>query len=368
MSRILDTMATVVDFFKRQRRKLFFTGAVIVGGYVAVKLAKWYMASKAAECEAILLDEARLEHHFQSNQRTCDMTVRSLLPSLKRALYERLDVEHLKTQLKSNPGANRVQIWEEMKTTAVSQLIVAMYSSCFLVVFLRLQLNILGGNMYLDSLNEEEDGEGLNKRVDVRVSEGVQREYLNLVHCVLGDGMQTLSRTAKDAVTDVFQSVGLKEHLTVHRMSELLNCVCQKMEGSQTSEEAAASRQSSLIAMILPVELLDVPCSSLSQNEQENLRSLVDATKDLLENDDFQGVFAQCISVGFHHVINALEQHFLAEEGHGSDCSLPLAKILPVVTNTVPAMLEDSGGFLETVMTLPEVQKFAENVYDAFSK
>ena len=331
------------------------------------KLVKWHMASRAAEFEALLLDEARLEHHFQSNQRTCDMTVRSLLPALKQVLYERMDVERLKAQLKSDTGANRVQIWENMKITAFTQIIVAVYSCCFLVVFLRLQLNILGGNMYLDSLNKEEDSEQVNGGSNIRVSEGVQREYLNLVHCVLGDGIQMLSRTVRDAVSHAFQSVGLKEQLTVQRLSELLHCACQKAEG-KSEEEIQPSRQIGLVAIVLPVDLLDTPCLSLSQSEQEMFRSLVAATKDLLENDDFHHVFDQCIATGFHRVINTLGQHFSAKEESASESSLPLAKILPIVTNTVPALLDESGEFLQTVMTLPKVQKFAENVYDAFSK
>jgi peroxin-3 len=360
-------MWSVIDFFKRQRRKLFYAGSIAVGGYLVFKLAKWHMASKAAEFEALLLDEARLEHHFESNQRTCDMTVRSLLPALKQVLYERMDVERLKAQLKSDTSANnRVQVWENMKITALTQLIVAMYSCCFLVVFLRLQLNILGGNMYLDSLNGEEGTEQVNG-VNIRVSEGVQREYLNLVHCVLGDGIQLLSQTVRDAVSYAFQPVGLKEQLTLQRLSELLSCACQKAEGKQ-SKELQPSRRNGLVAIVLPVDHLDTPCPSLSQSEQEMVRSLVAATKDLLENDDFHHVLEQCIVAGFHHIIGTLGQHFLVKEGCASEGSLPLAKILPIVTNTVPVLLDESGEFLQIIMTLPKVQKFAENVYDAFSK
>lgn len=338
-----------------------------MGGYVAFKLVKWHLSSRAAECEAFLINEARLEHHFESNQRTCDMTVRSLLPALKQALYENLDVERLKVQLKSTSSANALQLWEDMKITTVTQLIVSVYTCCFLVVFLRLQLNILGGNMYLDSLNEE----GGNGLVEVEVSEGVQREYLNLVHCVLRDGIQAFSQSTRDAVCDVFRLVSLKEQLTVERLWELISCVCQNIEGTHGRKEASPSRLDSFVAFILPVDSMDAACSSLLQNEQDEMKKLNAATKDFLESNDFHHVLVRCITRGLQCVVKTLEQQFDARDGHKghvANGSLPLAKILPIITNIVPELLDDSGQLLQTVTSLSEVQKFAENVYDAFSK
>ncbi|XP_062522659.1 peroxisomal biogenesis factor 3-like [Corticium candelabrum] len=338
-------MASFVAVCNRHKRKLLLSGAIFVGGYVAFKLVKWHLSSRAAECEAFLINEARLEHHFESNQRTCDMTVRSLLPALKQALYENLDVERLKVQLKSTSSANALQLWEDMKITTVTQLIVSVYTCCFLVVFLRLQLNILGGNMYLDSLNEE----GGNGLVEV----------------------EAFSQSTRDAVCDVFRLVSLKEQLTVERLWELISCVCQNIEGTHGRKEASPSRLDSFVAFILPVDSMDAACSSLLQNEQDEMKKLNAATKDFLESNDFHHVLVRCITRGLQCVVKTLEQQFDARDGHKghvANGSLPLAKILPIITNIVPELLDDSGQLLQTVTSLSEVQKFAENVYDAFSK
>lgn len=47
---------------------------------------------------------------------------------------------------------NKVEIWERLKIDSFTRTVSAVYSTCLLFVVLRIQLNILGGYLYLDSL------------------------------------------------------------------------------------------------------------------------------------------------------------------------------------------------------------------------
>lgn len=78
------------------------------------------------------------------------MTVLSMLPTLREALMQQLNSESLTVLLKNRPS-NKLEIWEDLKIISFTRSIVAVYSTCMLVVLLRVQLNIIGGYIYLDN-------------------------------------------------------------------------------------------------------------------------------------------------------------------------------------------------------------------------
>lgn len=76
--------------------------------------------------------------------------MRSLLPSLQDEILNHLDTERLTMSLKIKQG-NKLDVWGELKIVSFARVVVAVYSVCLLSVFLRLQLNILGGYLFLQT-------------------------------------------------------------------------------------------------------------------------------------------------------------------------------------------------------------------------
>eukprot|EP00118_Oscarella_pearsei_P002230 m.9922 g.9922 ORF g.9922 m.9922 type:complete len:363 (+) comp21740_c0_seq1:51-1139(+) len=355
-------------FFARHKRKFLTLTSVAVGGYALYKFLQWKWTSKVAEEEARRLDDARLEHHFESNQRTCDMTARSLLPSLRKSLFQHLDVDRLKAALKSSQSANKSQLWSRMKTTSLSQLFVAVYGSCLLLVFLRVQLNILGGRLYLQSVEEEETEEGKNGRRRKRgrspTSQAVQSRYLNIVQCLFETGMGRLSELVSGVVERTVEGVSLKEHYNAEKFNKLVGDVRQGIEGKEGQSQIVR-----LVSIGFPGDAFEVQSESgMLSEEFGQLKGLVEATADFLENRDFLHVLGQCVGVGFKSALQTVEQKIAEMQGSAGGEGIPLAKLLPLVVNVVPFLLDDTSLFLSQIMGLPILQKFAENVYEAFSK
>jgi len=84
---------SIKAFFRRHRRKLFVTGAIVGGVYLLGRYARWRLAEWQREREMEYVEQARKQHHFESNLRTCTVTFFSLVPSLRDALMEKLDCE-----------------------------------------------------------------------------------------------------------------------------------------------------------------------------------------------------------------------------------------------------------------------------------
>jgi peroxin-3 len=78
-------------------------------------------------------------------------SVRTLIPTLQDEIYARLDTERLKLSLKLTHGGAKLETWGELKIVCFTRLMVSIYSVSLLSVFLRLQINILGGYLFLQN-------------------------------------------------------------------------------------------------------------------------------------------------------------------------------------------------------------------------
>ena len=187
--------ASLKSFFQRHRRKIFITGALLGGSYAFYRYVKWRIVEWQRQQENAYLAQARKQHHFESNQRTCSITLFSLLPSLKDALLQRLNCEAITAKLREKPS-NKLELWGSLKLLSFTRTVSAIYSSCFLFVFLQVQLNVIGGYMYIDSIVAcDEDTAGSREGPDQkkwRVGEALQKRYLALVRYLLEDGLDLL--------------------------------------------------------------------------------------------------------------------------------------------------------------------------------
>nr|DBA26728.1 TPA: hypothetical protein GDO54_010951 [Pyxicephalus adspersus] len=192
-------MLSVWNFLKRHKKKFLFVGAFAGGVYLLGKYAQKKIREIQEREAAEYIAQARRQYHFESNQRTCNMTVLSMLPALKEALMQQLNSESLTSLLKSRP-TNKIEIWEDLKIISFTRSIAAVYSTCMLVVLLRVQLNIIGGYIYLDNSSVEKPCNGL------QASPEVQQQYLSSIQHLLGDGLTEHITLVKQAVQKVLGS------------------------------------------------------------------------------------------------------------------------------------------------------------------
>jgi peroxin-3 len=216
------------SFVKRHRRKFIFTGcfvggAILLGRYARKKFSE-YQENEANEC----LINIRRQHHFDSNQRTCNTTVLSMLPSLRDTLHKKLDTESLTAELRNKP-VNKIEIWEQLKILSFTRTFVSVYSCCMLVVCLRVQLNILGGYMYLDTLHGKN---GLLNNAIYATSD-VQKKYLAGIQYLFEKGLDELINDVKSAVGSVLSELSLKQAISVATLQDIIGLIRRKVEYHQ---------------------------------------------------------------------------------------------------------------------------------------
>ena len=299
---------SIWNFLKRHRRKFFFTGALVGGVYFLSKYARKKLQEiqerEATEC----LNQARRQHHFDSNQRTCNMTVLSMLPSLREALSRQLNTEELTTLLKDKP-ANKVEIWETLKIDSFTRTITAVYSCCMLIVVLRVQLNIIGGYMYLDTLDCTQEDRLLAMESQI-ATPNVQQRYLAAIQYLVDQGLSDLIIAVRTSVKKVIGEVPLKEHLSLKAIQEIINSVRQEVE-FRTHQGYHDASTSSLCRFMAADNTMEAQAGSRNR-EDLILNKLNKETKDMLESGDFHSVLTMCLDTAFIKLVDRMAEYFKA--------------------------------------------------------
>ncbi|XP_033091102.1 peroxisomal biogenesis factor 3 isoform X2 [Trachypithecus francoisi] len=271
-------LRSVWNFLKRHKKKCIFLGTVLGGVYILGKYGQKKIREIQEREAAEYIAQARRQYHFESNQRTCNMTVLSMLPTLREALMQQLNSESLTALLKNRPS-NKLEIWEDLKIISFTRSIVAVYSTCMLVVLLRVQLNIIGGYIYLDNAAVGKNGTTILAPPDV------QQQYLSSIQHLLGDGLTELITVIKQAVQKILGSVSLKHSLSLldleQKLKEIRNLVEQHKSSSWINKDGSKSL---LCHYMMPDEEtpLAVQACGLSPRDITTIK-LLNETRDMLE-------------------------------------------------------------------------------------
>ncbi|TSL47655.1 Peroxisomal biogenesis factor 3 [Bagarius yarrelli] len=361
-------LSSTWNFIKRHKRKFLFAGVFAGGVYLLGKFAQRKLQELQEREAADYMSRARRHFHFESNQRTCNMTVLSLLPTLREAIIHHLNSESLTALLKSRP-ANKIEIWEDLKTISFTRSIVAVYSTCMLVVLLRVQLNIIGGYLYLDN--------SITKNGTMPLAPpDVQQKYLSSIQHLLGDGLIELITVVKKAVQEILGPISLKQSLSLQEVEHYIIQIRQLVE---ENSGFGSSKSRLLSCYMMPDEekpLADQACG-LTEDDVTTIK-LLNETRDMLENPDFRVILDTCLNRGFSYFLDNMAEFFCPPQGDSAPIStpdsllhvsLPLAKIIPIANGQIHSICSETPSqFVQELLTTEQVKEFAANVYEAFSR
>jgi len=249
-----------------------------------------------------------------------------------------------------------------------------------LVVSLRIQLNILGGYLYKDTIAEGQ----------TELTKENQQRYLSLSQHLLDEGVEKLVTLIERKVRDVLGQYELKQSLTLADTEQIFWSI-------QMAVNSDVDDPNSTLGKYILREELDYP------NETELLTKMYTETLDMLESDESSSLNTYNISRGFSIVMDSIADYYyeplkktgmdIANENSIAMPStskadlnvtttmpninlvqLPLAKLIPIVNglggksfsvNVRPASLSTS--LVTLYLVSDKVKMLGANVYEVFS-
>ncbi|VBB33509.1 unnamed protein product [Acanthocheilonema viteae] len=158
-------MSGVWDFLKRHRGKIF-VGAVAAGGAFVVQQvwrnsslqlnSNWNRDTEFSQTQL----KARRHYIYDTQHRTCDISILELLPGIAKRISLHFDVEALIEDLKNNKELSKEQRiiqWQDIKVKAIGRMVAVAYAFSLITVTLKCQISILAAQHCSLLIENEED-------------------------------------------------------------------------------------------------------------------------------------------------------------------------------------------------------------------
>lgn len=358
------------NFVSRNKKKFIVSGIVIAGTGLALRYAQRRLREYQEKQVKEFLEKTRRLQHFESTEKTCDQAIFGLMPGLCDAIVKMLDTDSLLAELRTSTN-RKLELWEELKFLAFARCTAFVYATALLVASLRVQLNVIGGYMYKDTVHSE-----------AKITKEIQTIYnLLLIQHLMGSGLELLVKVIRENVEKIMKSHSLKEKMTLSDVEQLFWSI-------QTAIDKDINRN--LVQFVLPAEV--------HRNQQDEiLNKMLSDTLDVLECGDFIDLCESSFNNGFNVVIDKIadfyvqpengkkqpngtteplpstskatsENLFLNNNGHMNinNISLPLAKLIPIVnaltTQTITSNASDNKSLKNLSASLVTLQVVNTNI------
>lgn len=333
-------LGAIRNFFSRHRRKFVVTGLVLGSGVFLIKIIQYKLREFQERQAKEIAERFKRMQHYESTERTCNQTIVGLAPTVSEKALRNLGTAEILEKLRSNPD-NKLELWEELKILAFARIVTLVYASSMLAVTLKTQINLLGGYLYKDTVEQD----------DKQVTVDIQTTYLSMIQHFMGDGLDALMDTIRKNVTTVMQRYSLKQQLTLADAETLFWSIQVAL-----SSEESTSPTKNIASYTLPKEI----------NRSDLLSKMYDETLDVLESPEVTDVCLSNISNGFSLIVDKLAEYYAEAESSSksalnvvvtpeggaaavgtvsniNNIKISLAKLIPIVNGLTSKPLGTNG-------------------------
>lgn len=381
----------IKDILYRHRRK-FYIGGAVVGGlallsrYAEYKLIEWHNKQTKS-----IMNRQKKRQHYENLQRTTNATILNLSNSLKEVIVRDLDTDALLLAIKEQPQ-HKQTIWQQLKNVGFSRALSIVYVSSLAVSALEVQLMLLGGYTYCDTISSG------NSRTPV--SAQLQEKYLAAIHYFVEEGLPKLLIAVTRAADRIVMGLPLTNQLTIGQLEGILKEIHLSLRNENKKNDSHGS------CSLEPWSryIINVPLSSDTESTEEGvLHNMLIETCDIFESEDFSVVCDTLIQVGLNHLLDRIVEFYPSSSiesksnwvdkvenvsnlqsldsnvdyeaqvsekipSHTLQSTMAVAKLVPVLSGLVHASLSPTPGqLLNELMLNDKLISLGANVYESFS-
>lgn len=262
-------MQSVVNFLQKNQNQILISLLGMGGFYYLYR-------NNNTETEGDLKKKRIIQYLrtlYKNNEETADKAVTTFLPQIYKTISEMFPIEKLQEQVK-NPSIkseDKKVIWEDIKNTTISRILLGIYSNVFTNVFLSIQIFMIGRYLFLQYVDGKENE-------DLQV--GSQQEFLTFfADHFPKEGIKKLNEIIENNIKNTLKDISLKQVIDKKEMKELFKDLRRSCESDILKD---------LSTILLPNESFE-PIHSFSKN-------LLMEIRDLIETQEFSIVLISCFN------------------------------------------------------------------------
>ncbi|KAF8025203.1 hypothetical protein BT93_F2137 [Corymbia citriodora subsp. variegata] len=366
-------MMSLRDFWRSHRRKILFGAGILGSGYFLYKL---YDARKkqlldlekvlASERENEELVKAHMQTHFENIQRIANTTTMPhAMQYLSSRIAEELDLMHLTERLMRGKGqpnmltsAEKLELWDQLKILSFTRMLVSLWAMTILSLYIRVQVNILGRHLYIDTARGLGSSQLLDNADPIDMED--QQKFLASADFLSNHGMPALIHNMQAAATEVLKGKQLRDlfdnaslHETIIQILDTFMIMGSPLQW---------------VGYLMPEDTRLYKISNTSGNEDTIVPDFTKFDQLMVEARTVvsSAEFGSLVDVSLKMIVRTLVEEFGLQAGGSSAASgIPLAKLVPRVAQMGPLLLKEpsKNHFIQIIRDSPDVELFFTLLY-----
>ncbi|KAK4486105.1 hypothetical protein RD792_008773 [Penstemon davidsonii] len=353
-----------VEFWRRHKRKLYVTLGVCGSGFLLYKLydARTRRLSDlqkqfADEKENEELIKAQIQAHFESVQRIADSTT---LPHVMDLLYtrlaENLDLTHSTERLIQGKGqpntlstTEKLELWDRLKILSFTKMVSSLWSMTMLSLYIRVQVNILGRHLYIDTAR----GLGSSHLLDEAelIDKNDEQQFLACVDYLSNYGLVSLISDTEAVASEVLTGKQLRDFFNASVLHDTIVHILDTLMSMGSPNR--------WVGYLMPEDAGDYKISHATKFEL-----LMRETRAVLSSAEFSNI----VDISLRTVVSELLKDLSFHCGENNLSSgMPLAKLVPRIAQTSQLLLQESNRnrYIQIIRRIPEVELFFTLLYSS---
>ncbi|KAL3570785.1 hypothetical protein D5086_028034 [Populus alba] len=348
---------------------------VLGSGYFLCKLYNAHQ-QKLADLERELarqrandeLIKAQLQDHFENVQLIADRTtLPHAMQYLRTRIAEELDLSQLTERLQKGKGqpttltsSEKLELWDRLKILSFTQMLVSLWAVTMLSLYIKVQVNILGRHLYIDTAR----GLGsslLLENVDL-VDRDDQQKFLASADFLANNGLLALISNIQAVVTEVLEGKKLTDLFNTTSLHETVMQILNKFMSMGSPHQ--------WIDYLMPEDCGHYklgPSSSIDDMvlpDSMNFDQLMVEARTVLSSAEFGKIMEISLKVAVDALVDDMEAQSQST-GVSLTLGMPLAKLLSRVLQIVPSLLGEASQnqIIQIIRNVPEVELFFTLLY-----
>lgn len=380
--------ASIRNFLFRHRRKFYFSAGIAGTMYLASKYAEYKLLQWHDKQTHSMIEKHKRRQHYEKTRQTANATALNLSSSITKIVLDELDTEQIIQALRNKP-TNKLLLWEDLKVQGFSRTIATIYSSVLVGCLVHVKLMLLGGYSFGDSVKKQ--------RSEIKVSPEDQEKYLSHLQNFIESGLPLLLNKIRKATANIVKSLSLDQSLTLEQLEGTLKNITLLLAGEISLEDDALK---TMDFKIQPWSrfVTEINTTKVKSPEEALFYQMTNEMVDVIDSKDFNFVVQNLIQHGISHILDYVAEYYpnhdipmggrvckpemkengeskveestteIAVKSHFTKSSLPVAKLVPILSDLVcPCLSPAPGHLLQFVLLNEDLENLCFNIYEAFS-
>mmetsp|Transcript_11441 Transcript_11441/g.20696 ORF Transcript_11441/g.20696 Transcript_11441/m.20696 type:complete len:403 (-) Transcript_11441:83-1291(-) len=303
--------------------------------------------------------EERLAAYFESVQEIAGKTaLPEFLPSLSAALASATALDELVLNLRTQQltREEKLSMWDKLKVESFVFVLGAVWATATLEAFLRLQLSVLGRLLYIQSATSGQQRAPFGAVMPAEC----QRDYLRHAQVVTTAGLVPLLEKLRHCLRPLLGQMVLTTPCTVEELLAVL---------SDAQQSFAATTAEALWCDVLfpPNEAVTRSEERGSPEECAVVSDMFAESRSLIATSEFDGAVKACAASTSRSLASVLRESVTAAEAGATAGpeGLPLAKLIPIISNAGRKLLEAQLRLSSDMANLPAVHRMCAAAYSS---